>query len=303
MSPVSELDLDGYEAHDVPSGGRSGYLRADDRQVHYLEWGPSAAPTVLALHGGGQTAYMYEELGRSLAERYHVLAPDLPGHGDSDRLPDMRRFGRYELADSVIPFLDAFGIDRTVIVGASLGGLTAITLAAKYPAYVAAIALIDVGHQLEDEGVRRIIGFMRKHESFASLDEAAEAVAEYLPHRKPVKPDNLKRNLRRRPDGRWTWKHAFGSDPEMRKIADERVQDWRQILVGLDDDARAVQVPSLVLRGSRSDVLSDEGANEVTNLLPKARLEVIDAAGHLAAGDNPHGTVALVSDFLREIDW
>jgi len=78
--------------HDIPSGGgRSGYTLIDGRQVHYLEWGRRGAPAVVCLHGGGQTAYMYEELGGALVDRYCVLAPDLPAHGDSDAVPDMER--------------------------------------------------------------------------------------------------------------------------------------------------------------------------------------------------------------------
>src|SRR3989442_1345872 len=86
-------DLDAWVVprHDVPAGGRSGFTVVQGRQVHYLEWGRSSAPPVLCLHGGGQTAYMYEELGRALAATHHVLAPDLPGHGDSDSLAGMAR--------------------------------------------------------------------------------------------------------------------------------------------------------------------------------------------------------------------
>ena len=73
--------------HDIPNGGRSGFVMNGGEQVHYLEWGRAGAPAVLCLHGGGQTAYMYEALGAALAERAHVLAPDLPAHGDSDPLP------------------------------------------------------------------------------------------------------------------------------------------------------------------------------------------------------------------------
>ena len=74
--------------HDVPAGGRSGFVRLGERQVHYLEWGHAGLPAVVCLHGGGQTAYMYEELGHGLADRYHVVAPDLPSHGDSDPIDD-----------------------------------------------------------------------------------------------------------------------------------------------------------------------------------------------------------------------
>jgi lipase len=116
-----------------------------------------------------------------------VLAPDLPGHGDSDPLPtfDMTR---QALAGAIEPLCEAFGFDRSVVVGASLGGITAITLAAARPDLVGGIVLIDIGTRLEDEGVRKIVTFLRAHESFASLEEAAAEIARYLPHRNQVLP-------------------------------------------------------------------------------------------------------------------
>jgi pimeloyl-ACP methyl ester carboxylesterase len=171
--------------HDVPTGGRSGFTVVESRQVHYLEWGRSAAPPVVCLHGGGQTAYMWEELGAALAPTHHVFAPDLPGHGDTDPVDEM---DRRSLAATIPPLLDEFGIDRAAFVGASLGGIVSLTLAADRPRLVGSIALIDIGHRLEDEGVNRIIDFMTKHESFASPEAAAVEVAEYLPHRRQVNP-------------------------------------------------------------------------------------------------------------------
>lgn len=287
------------ERHDIPTRGRSGFVVVDDRQVHYLEWGRSDAPAVVCLHGGGQTAYMYEELGATLGSSYHVLAPDLPAHGDSEPLGD-DGFTRQELAASTLPLLEEFGIDRAAFVGASLGGITSLTIAAMKPELVGAIVLIDIGHRLEDEGVNRIIEFLGKHESFASLDEAAVAVAEYLPNRTgPSNPQRLRRNLRQRPDGRWEWKHRLG-----RVAGDEdRQVGWRQLTSGMDDEARAITSPVLVLRGAKSDVLSDEGANEIAELLPDARLATVGAAGHHAAGDNPETTASLVREFLTEIGW
>jgi pimeloyl-ACP methyl ester carboxylesterase len=287
--------------HDIPRGGRSGFTLVDGRQVHYLEWGHRSLAPVLCLHGGGQTAYMYEELGEELGERYHLLAPDLPNHGDSDPVfePD---WGRKELAESLPPLLDSFGFDRAVVVGASLGGITAITLAAPRPDLVAGIVLIDVGHRLEEAGVRKIIDFMSAHESFASLDEAASEIAAYLPHRREVRPESLTRNLRQRPDGRWVWKHGLGRRGREWK-ADEAAGNWRSMLAGLDRDAAALTCPVLVLRGGASDVLSDEGAEELAGLIPDARVETVERAGHLAAGDNPRSTVALVAAFLTDLGW
>lgn len=266
----------------------------DGRQVHYLEWGPSAGPPVVCLHGGGQTAYMYEELGAALGDRYHVLAPDLPGHGDSD--PVHESVNRHALAATVPPLLAAFGFERAALVGASLGGMTSITVGANNPDKVAAIVLIDVGHRLEEEGVRKIIGFMRAHESFESLESAATEIAAYLPQRRAVRPESLTRNLRQRDDGRWVWKHSLGD----RLRADDEVSNWQDILVGLDDEAASLRCPVLVLRGAFSDVLSGEGAEEVAALIPNAQLVTVERAGHLAAGDNPQSTVRLVVDFLGQ---
>lgn len=292
----------GPARHDVPAGGRSGFVMVDDRQVHYLEWGDRDAAPIVCLHGGAQTAYMWEELGAALASRYYLLAPDLPAHGDSDPIFDAP-FDRHVLASSVAPLAAEFGITRAACVGASLGGITSLTLAAARPELVGAVVLVDIGHRLEDAGVDRIIEFMTKHESFASLEDAAEAVAEYLPHRRaPADPQRLRRNLRQRADGRWEWKHGLG-----RQMRDGGPRPgfggWRELVSGMDREAATIQVPVLVLRGSQSDVLSDEGAGEIAALLPDARLATIGAAGHHAAGDNPETTVSLVRSFLDEIAW
>jgi pimeloyl-ACP methyl ester carboxylesterase len=280
--------------HDVPTGGRSGFTIVEGRQVHYLEWGSSAAPPVVCLHGGGQTAYMWEELGAALAPTRHVFAPDLPGHGDTDPVEEM---DRRSLAATIPPLLDEFGIERAAFVGASLGGIVSLTLAADRPGLVAAIALIDIGHRLEDEGVNRIIDFMTKHESFASPEEAAVEVAEYLPHRRRVNADNLRRNLRELPDGRWVWKHMFA---RRLRGAQAPVGGWRELMAGVGDEAMTLTCPVLVLRGAASDVLSNEGAEEIASLIPDARLATVGSAGHHAAGDNPETTVDLVRDFLAE---
>jgi pimeloyl-ACP methyl ester carboxylesterase len=289
----------GAPRHDVPAHGRSGFVVIDERQVHYLEWGRASAPPVVCLHGGGQTAYMWEELGAALTDRYHVLAPDLPGHGDSDPIDAIDR----NVFAATLPGLFAeFGIERAALVGASLGGWVSLALAVSRPELVAGIALVDIGHRLEDEGVDRIIDFMRRHESFVDLDEAAAAVREFQPKRKDVKVENLRRNLRQRPDGRWEWKHMFG-----KRLREDGTQPelggWRALAAGLEDEVTTLTCPVLILRGRESDVLSDEGAEELAALITNAQLARISGAGHLAAGDNPTTVVSLVSQFFVEMGW
>ena len=285
--------------HDIPIAGRSGFVLIEGRQVHYLEWGDAAAPPVVCLHGGGQTAYMWEDLGAALGATHHVLAPDLPLHGDSDPAGDL---SRQSLGATIPALLEEFGFERAVFIGASLGGLVSMTVTAAHPELVRAIVLVDIATRLEDKGVERIMAFMGAHESFADLEEAAEAIGEYLPQRKKTNPSRLTRNLRQRADGRWEWKHGF-----TRQLRDggeiTASGGWRQLVGGLADDVRSFTCPVLVLRGAASDVLSSEGADEIVSLIPDARLATIAAAGHHAAGDNPESTVGLVMSFLQEIDW
>src|SRR3569623_260854 len=175
MSDMSEADAavrvdpsavsHGPDEHDVPKEGRSGFTVIDGRQVHYLEWGPSTAPAVLAMHGGGQTAYMFEDIGATLRDRLHVIAIDLPGHGESGSLAEEGET-RQAFADTIPALLAEFGIAPVAVIGASLGGIVGLTLTAAHPELVSAIVMIDVGHKLEPAGVQRIIDFMTKHESF-----------------------------------------------------------------------------------------------------------------------------------------
>ncbi len=296
VTPVHTPD---FPRHDVPRGGRSGFTVTDDHQVHYLEWGRVGSPPVLCLHGGGQTAYMFEEFGSAHAGSHHVLAPDLPSHGDSGRIEE---FGPNVIAETIPPLLESFGFDAVHVVGASLGGMTGLVLAAERPELVRSISLIDVGHKLEPEGVKKIVEFMSAHESFASLEAAADEIAKYLPQRKKARPESLTRNLRQRDDGRWVWKHAFGE--QLRDAGPEvnPAENLPELLDVVQGAAEQVRCPVLVLRGSESDVLSAEGAAAAVQLIPDARLEIVEKAGHLAAGDNPHSTVNIISGFLAEFD-
>ena len=285
--------------HDIPNAGRSGFVLVDNRQVHYLEWGRAGAAPVVCLHGGGQTAYMWEALGAALGATHHVLAPDLPMHGDSDPVGEM---SRQALAATIPALLAEFGFDQAVFVGASLGGLVSMTVTAAHPEVVRGVVLVDIATRLEDKGVERIVEFMRAHESFVDLEEAAAAIGAYLPQRKAGDPSRLTRNLRQRHDGRWEWKHGY-----TRQLRDggelANGGGWRELVGDLAVDAAKFTCPVLVLRGGASDVLSSEGADEIVGLIPDARLATIAAAGHHAAGDNPESTVGLVTSFLADIDW
>jgi non-heme chloroperoxidase len=258
-------------------------------------WGDPAARPALLLHGGGQTRHSWSDTARRLAaEGWRALSLDLRGHGQSDWSPT----GAYDLEDFV---RDLVAVTRTlaqppVLVGASLGGMAAMCAAGEGEAQAfAAIVLVDVTPRLEPTGVVRIISFMTdKPEGFASLEEAADAVAAYRDHRaRPSDLAGLAKNLRLGDDGRWRWHW----DPKFIS-ADGRT---RNTLTPdrLIEAARGLRVPTLLVRGKLSDVVSLEGAAEFQAAVPHARFVDVTGAGHMVAGDRNDLFTEAVIGFLR----
>jgi pimeloyl-ACP methyl ester carboxylesterase len=249
------------------------------------EWdGPAGTaadqPTILMLHGGGQNRHSWKNTGQILSNLgFRVVAVDTRGHGDSDRAPEAD-YALESLTGDVVHIIDAIGAP-VVIIGASMGGLTGIMAAdVAGPEKVTKLVLVDVVPRFEKSGSARIRDFMFSHvHGFDSLEQAAEAVAEYLPHRaKPRSPEGLKKNLRQR-DGRWYWHWdpAFLTKP--RDDPFERVDK-------MEDAAMRLQIPILLIRGKLSDVVSVEGVNDFLAKVPHAEFVELPAAGHTAAGDD-----------------
>ncbi|MGZ3420833.1 MAG: alpha/beta fold hydrolase [Polyangiales bacterium] len=258
-------------------------------------FGEEGGAPVLLLHGGGQTRHAWDETARALASRgRRVVALDLRGHGDSDWAPD---------ADYT---LDAFSEDvrraartfatKPAIVGASLGGLSALVAEAEGEGVASALVLVDVATRLEPDGVAKIVGFMRaRPDGFASLEDAADAIAGYLPHRpRPSDLSGLEKNLRRGDDGRlrWHWDPAFlGERRPGASNAKER----------LESAARALRIPTLLVRGRRSDLLSERGVEEFLQLVPHATFVDVAGAGHMVAGDRNDAFTAAILPFLDQV--
>jgi pimeloyl-ACP methyl ester carboxylesterase len=248
------------------------------------EWnrgtGGAGRPSVLMLHGGGQNRHSWKSTGQTLAdEGLHVVAIDSRGHGDSDRAPNAD-YDVETLTADVMQVIEAIG-RPVMIIGASMGGLTGILAAHRAgPAEVTRLVLVDVVPRFEKGGSARIRDFMISGlDGFESLEQAADAVAAYLPYRdKPRSPEGLKKNLRLR-DGRWFWHWdpAFmtkpGDDPELRTERFEQA-------------AKNLSIPVLLIRGKLSDVVSPEGVRHFLASVPRAEFVELSNAGHTAAGDD-----------------
>ncbi|KKW64419.1 alpha/beta hydrolase [Mycolicibacterium elephantis] len=253
---------------------------------------PADQPTVLLLHGGGQNRFSWKNTGQILADHgLHVVALDSRGHGDSDRAPDANYTVDALCADT-LQVLDQIG-RPVALIGASMGGMTGMLVAdAAGPQQVTKLVLVDVVPHYEKDGSARIRDFMASGmDGFATLDEAADAVAAYLPYRtRPRNPEGLKKNLRFR-DGRWYWHWdpAFLTAP---------MDDPFVRVEKLDRAVMNLTIPILLIRGKLSDVVSPEGVTDFLAKVPRAEFVELSDAGHTAAGDDNDAFSDVVVEFV-----
>lgn len=248
---------------------------------------------LLMLHGGAQTRHSWSRAARRLAgEGYRVTCMDARGHGDSDWAAD----GDYEIhrmsEDLERIVAELYPGRKPVLVGASLGGLTGMLALGTGKDVARALVLVDVTPRLESAGVERIGEFMRSGlDGFASLDEVADAVAAYQPHRTRTRnPEGLRKNVRQKADGRWYWHW----DPRFVSNASaENAELGNRFFTEL---VPHITVPTLLIRGGRSDIVSDETTRHLRELLPHAHTHEVPDAGHMVAGDDN-------AVFLDQLEW
>jgi pimeloyl-ACP methyl ester carboxylesterase len=284
--------LDGVTVRSVSFSGGGVTLVADRFEADQPHRG-----TLLLLHGGGQTRHSWDRSARQLAGRgWRVFTVDTRGHGDSGWASD----GDYSpdaLVDdlrSVIAELD----EKPVLVGASMGAMVSLVTAGEHEGLARAVVLVDWVPTLEPGGVERIMKFMTgAPDGFGSLEDAADAVRAYNPHRKQRGSlEGLRKNLRLWSDGRWHWHW----DPAFMRIPDEpnRALDRQRPR----DAAARITVPLLLVRGKQSDVVGPEGVAELRRLVPHARYADVSDAGHMVAGDDNAVFSAAVGEFLDDLN-
>jgi pimeloyl-ACP methyl ester carboxylesterase len=245
-------------------------------------FGDAGAPPVLLMHGGGQTRHAWAGTGRALARKgWQAVAVDLRGHGDSDWAPD-GDYGLESFARDMVGLARSFA-QPPVLVGASLSGLAALLAQGEAEAPLfAALVLVDVTPRLDPQGTQNIIGFMSANlaDGFATLEDAAESIAAYNPHRpRPKDLTGLAKNLRQHADGRWRWHW----DPAF--MSGRRPPDIALQLDRLFAASRALRIPTLLVRGRMSDLVTVEAAQEFLALVPHAQFADVSGAGHMVAGD------------------
>ncbi len=264
-------------------------------------WGRDEDPLVVLLHGGGQTRHAWKGTGEALAKAgLRTCSLDARGHGDSDWSPA----GEYEqdaMVGDLVSVVEHLGDPRPVLVGASMGGGVALCAAGEGRIDACAVVIVDMAPRIERAGARRIIDFMRqKPNGFGSLEEVADAIASYQPHRRrPRVLDGLKKNVRLDENNRmrWHWDPAWLGD--RRRVGDIDAR-WERLQKAAEKLAES-RVPTLLVRGGLSDVLSEEGAREFLETCPHAEYVNVSDAAHMVAGDRNDLFTQAVAEFLRKL--
>jgi esterase len=269
-------------------------VTANGLALHYLDWGGPAETRAIALHGFALNCHSWDEVAPRLRPRVRVLAFDQRGHGLSDRAVRLEDYTREQMVADVEGAVAALGLARVVVIGHSMGGMNAMTFAARNPALVRALVLVDVGPEVSVDGAQEVARFVAGPYALDSLDDWVEHTHRYYPWRSRERiRARLELSLRTLPDG---------------KLAKQYDERFRQGFGGvidardtLGDVARSLRVPTLLVHGEASPVLTREMAERFAKDVPGVELVSISGAGHSVAGDKPEEFLSVVETFLDSV--
>ena len=245
-------------------------------RLHYFDWGNPAAPPLVCVHGYTSSADAFNGFARHFRDRFHIVALDVRGHGESEWSPD----GAYSYRDQagdLAAFADRLGLDQFILLGTSMGGIIAMTYAMEHGQRLRALVLNDIGPEVE-HGSQRITQMVgSRPDEFATLDDA-------MVYRREASPIVAGRDaadqrelalgvLRQRPDGKWGWK----MDPAYIR---QRVERGAPVRPDLWPALARLACPVLAVWGTDSDVLSEAQARRMVETLPKGELLAIPGVGH-----------------------
>lgn len=269
--------------------------------MSYLRWG-TAEPEIGFLHGAGQNAHTWDTVGLALGRP--AIAFDLPGHGHSYRRGD-RDYGPWRNATAVAHALERLAPQLSAVVGMSLGGATAIRLAATRGELCRRVVMIDVTPQINDP-TREMTTFERGSvaliggpPTYASLEEMAEAAIAMSPYRAASGVRRgVRHNAYRRADGLWTWRYdLFGPRPEPAAGGTDGDGQWVDF-TALWDDVAGITIPAMLVRGGLSRYVRDEDVEGMRERIPGLRVEVVEGAGHAVQSDQPLELADLLRSFV-----
>ena len=265
---------------------------ARHQRFHLLEWGEPSRPTLLLLHGGNQSAHSWDLVSLHLADRFHIIALDQRGHGDSEWARDAD-YSSNAMAADACAVLEALKIVSVTVVGHSRGGMNTMRLAVDQPESADRVVLVDIGPELSDQGTKTIRNFVTENREFDDVEHFVQSVQKYDPYRSREHIERtVKYNLLQRADGKYVSKRDHGP-----RLATTRTQREQSDLFSLRD-AEKIPQPTLLIRGADSNVLTADAAQRFVDALPDGRLETVADSGHNVHGQNTIGFLRALVPFL-----
>ena len=265
-------------------------------RFHYRDWAAdekngSDTQTLVLLHGYTGHARSWDAFAEAMTASYRVLALDQRGHGESQwAAPD--KYSTSEMVADLEAFVDAMGLDEFVLLGLSMGGIVSFGYAGRRPMQLSRLVIVDIGPEIETGGLNKIRTNVSLSDVFESRDEAFERARET----NPVPPVDHHRHrvdasLMRTDDGRWTYRYDRAlRDPDNRREGISVDEGWRLVA--------NITVPTLLIRGAQSDILSPAVAQRMVAEIPDCRLEEVAGSGHPVPLDQPQEFLNVVRTFL-----
>ena len=262
-------------------------------RFHYRDWAPQRpdAPALVLLHGYTGHARTWDAFAEAMTDRYRVIALDQRGHGETAWAP-AERYGVEDMADDLVAFVAALGLKDFALCGLSMGGMVTMEYAGRRPSELAAAVIVDIGPEIIRSGGTRIRDSVQISDIFETREAAFEAARAENP-RPP--PDHHRHrvdySLMRLEDGRWTWRY----DRALRSWGAMRPRDAATAWAS----CAAINVPTQLIRGGLSDILSAEVAARMVETIPDARFDLIETSGHSVPLDRPEEFLAVARAFLQ----
>jgi pimeloyl-ACP methyl ester carboxylesterase len=277
---------------------RDEFVDVGGLKVHYLDWGTPGKRPLLLLHGGMQNAHSWDMVAVVMKRDFHVVAMDLRGHGDSDWSDD-GDYGYATHSADIEKIVAHLGWDKLALIGMSLGGLGAMNFAAHHSNQLDALVIVDVGPELNPAGVGRIVDFSRGPAELDSIEDFIQRAVEYNPRRSADQLRySLTHNLRRLPNGKWTWKY---DRRVARRRSGQESPPAPNSFGDMWESLRQIQCPTLIVRGADSNVFREETGRKMADFISNSHFVTVPDAGHTVPQDNPAGFLEAVRPFLEDL--